>query len=183
MSKIAVIYKSKYGFTKKYAEWISQTLGADLLVASKVKVDELQKYTTIIYGGGLYAGSVSGISIITKNFDALKDKNIYLFTVGSSDVQDNANIEYIRAALNNVLTPDMQNAIKIYHFRGGLDYTKMSFIHRAMMGMMIKMLSKKPDSELSNDQKQMIQMHGKNVDFFDKDSICDMIQDINNANV
>ncbi len=30
MSKIVVVYKSKYGTTKRYAEWISKSLSCDL---------------------------------------------------------------------------------------------------------------------------------------------------------
>lgn len=60
MSKIAVVYKSKYGSSKKYAEWIADELKAELFEHSKIKKDDLLKYDTIIYGGGLYAGSISG---------------------------------------------------------------------------------------------------------------------------
>ena len=34
--KTVVIYKSRTGFTKKYAEWISEELSADIFDVSKV---------------------------------------------------------------------------------------------------------------------------------------------------
>ena len=61
--KTLVIYTSQTGFTKKYAEWISTRLNADLLTiqeAKKMKKDFYNKYDAIIYGGWAMAGSVVG---------------------------------------------------------------------------------------------------------------------------
>jgi len=64
-----VIYKSNYGFTEAYAKWLAEDLGAELLQADRVKPAYLQKYQTIIYGGGLYASGINGIELLTKNFE------------------------------------------------------------------------------------------------------------------
>ena len=68
-----VVYKTKYGSTKTYAEWIAEELSADIRDAKTVKADDLLKYDTIIYGGGLYAEGINGVSLITKNYEKLKD--------------------------------------------------------------------------------------------------------------
>ncbi|MFA9464684.1 MAG: flavodoxin domain-containing protein [Velocimicrobium sp.] len=178
MAKIAVIYKSKYGFTKKYAQWISEELGADLLKAEQTKPATLQGYDAIIYGGGLYAGGVNGISLITKNFRSICNKKLFLFTVGAADVTDSQNINTIRNALNRVLTPEMQGKIKIYHLRGGMDYDQMNFMHRTMIDMMMKMIRKKQESELRSDDKAMIETYGQKVDFTDRLAITPIIEAI-----
>lgn len=82
MNNMAIIYKSKYGSTKKYAQWIAEETKADLFEYSEVEVKKLMQYDTIVYGGGLYANGIAGISIITKNYQVLKDKKIIVFTVG-----------------------------------------------------------------------------------------------------
>lgn len=176
--KTAVIYKSKYGATKTYAQWIAEDLKADLLEADKVKPADLQKYQTIVYGGGIYAGGISGVSLIVKNFEAIKDKSLFLFTVGASNPEDEKVIQHIRSSIANTLSPAMLNTIKLYHLRGGMKYSKMSFIHRKMMGMMIKMLKKKPESELSAEDKMMIDSFGLDQDFTDKNTIKPMLADI-----
>ena len=53
-NKIAVIYKSKYGATKRYAGWIALKLDADLYELSDIRRKDLKAYDTIIYGGPLY---------------------------------------------------------------------------------------------------------------------------------
>lgn len=176
MKKIAVVYKSNYGSTKKYAEWIAEELGADLMDAGKTTPSTLQAYDVIVYGGGLYAGGVNGISLICKNFEAIKDKKLFLFTVGVADVTDTQIIDHIRGALFAVLSPEAQKSIKIFHLRGGMDYTKMSLIHRIMMGIMIRMLRKKPQSELSSDDKEMVASYGKKIDFTDHSAILPLVE-------
>lgn len=42
--KTVVIYKSKTGFTQKYAEWIAEDLSADLFEVSKVNSSTLTKH-------------------------------------------------------------------------------------------------------------------------------------------
>lgn len=171
MNKIAVIYKSKYGFTESYARWIAEDLSADLLQSDSVKHSDLQEYDVLIFGGGLYAGGLSGISLLAKNFDSLKDKKIYIFTVGAADVTDPENISSIRSSLSRTLTPSMQESVQIYHLRGGLRYSKMSFIHRTMMSMLVKMVRKKPENELSSEEEQMLESYGQDIDFTDRQTI------------
>ena len=65
MKKALVVYKSAYGSTKKYAEWIADELKCDILEKDKCKKEQLKDYDIIIYGGGLYAGKVNGIELIT----------------------------------------------------------------------------------------------------------------------
>lgn len=178
MEKAIVIYKSRYGFTEKYAQWIAQELDAELTEAGNIKASDLQNYDVIIYGGGLYAGGVNGLSLITKSFQYIQDKSLYLFTVGAADVSNEKNINSIRSSLSKVLTPEMESKINIFHFRGGIDYPRLSFIHRIMMGMMVKTIRKKPESELSNEEKSMLSTYGQVVDFTDKSVIGGMIDDI-----
>ena len=88
---VAVVYYSKYGTTEQYARWISEETGADLLDARKCKIRDLAGYDTIVYGGGIYAGGIKGIELITKNWSgALEGKKVLVFAVGIT-VEDEAN--------------------------------------------------------------------------------------------
>jgi len=65
MKKIAVIFSSRHGSAQKYAAWISEELRADLFDKENVTPSQISDYDTVVYGGGLYAGSISGIEFIT----------------------------------------------------------------------------------------------------------------------
>jgi len=172
LNKIIVTYKSKYGSTRKYAEWISNKLGADLFDSSKISSDKLLEYNTIIHGGGLYAGGISGISLITKNFDKLKGKNLIVFTVGLSPTED-PNV--FKPIVEKNLTTQMQNAIKVFNLRGGMDYKKLNLLHKPMMAMFMKMIAKKKSGELTADEKGMLAVKNQEADFTDINTINPLI--------
>lgn len=174
--KIVVIYSSHYGYTKKYAEWIAEGLKADLCEKSKVKPMDLTNYDVIIYGGGLYAGGVNGISLLTKNWDKIKNKKIIVFTVGLADPQKEENTASIYNSIGKVFSEDAKKHIKFFHFRGGIDYSKLSFIHKPMMAMLKKVINKKDESELTDEDKGLLETYGKKVDFTNKDSIAPLIE-------
>lgn len=173
-----VIYKSKYGSTETYAKWLAEDLDADLLQADRVKPADLQRYETIVYGGGIYAGSVNGIALLTKNFESIRDKSLYLFTVGAADVNAPETPKAIRHALEQKLPPALWEKLHIYHLRGGMQFSKLSLLHRIMMRMFIKMLSKKPQEELSADEKGMLDTISRDTDFTNREAIAPLVEEI-----
>jgi hypothetical protein len=62
----------------------------------------------------------------------------------------------------------MQKKIKVFHFRGAMDYSKLGFIHKAMMGMMYRMIMKKDVNSLKHEDKEFLASYGKTVDFTDR---------------
>lgn len=171
MNKIAVIYESKYGSTKRYAEWIAKALSCPLFERKKFNPKDFVQYEMIIYGGGLYAGGVSGIKLITQNWKLLSDKKIILFTCGIADPNAAANVSHIRDSLAKVLSEEMMEHICLFHLRGGLDYSRLNFAHKAMMSMLRQMLLKKDADTLSSEDRQLLDTYGKHVDFTDRKSI------------
>ena len=70
----------------------------------------------------------------------------------------------------------MKDNIKVFHLRGGIDYTKLNFMHKTMMSMLVKMVKKKDREELNAEQKEMIDTYGQVVDFTDKQSLQPIIE-------
>ena len=44
MTNIAVVYCSRYGSTKQYAQWLAEDLGADLYDVRRVYKEKLETY-------------------------------------------------------------------------------------------------------------------------------------------
>lgn len=65
--------------------------------------------------------------------------------------------------------------ITLFHLQGGIDYSKLSLIHKAMMGMLRKVLLKKPENELTSEDKQLLATYGGVVDFCDEESIRELV--------
>jgi len=171
MSKVAVLYRSKYGTARQYAEWIAEETGGDLFRLPHVSVTQLETYDTIITGGGLYASGILGFSFFRKHFSALRGKKLIVFSVGASH-----NNETNRAAIRqHNLTPEMQEQVQYFHLRGGLDYPGMGWLDRTVMGLLVASLKKKPEREMDDEIRGMIACYGKKVSFLDRNSIAPIL--------
>jgi menaquinone-dependent protoporphyrinogen IX oxidase len=168
MNNIAVVYKSHYGTTKQYAAWIAEALDAQLLEASEVKPTQLAVYDAIIYGGGLYAGGIDGIGAVTKHPCNL----LAVFTVGLADP---VTTDYT-AILKKNLTPELLANTKVFHLRGGVDYKRLNLVHKGMMAMMKKMITKNPGANLSGEDKVFLETYGGQIDFTDRSTIEPLVQ-------
>ena len=171
-----VTYSSEYGYTKQYAQWIAEALDCDILPAKKAKPATYQGYDVVIHGGGLYAGSLSGLKPIVNHFDKLQGKPVILFTCGIANPQDPQNIANIEAGIAKLLTPEMQKTVKQFHFRGGIDYARMRPMHKAMMAMMRKIILQNGPDNLRDDDKVIVDSYGKSADFLDKDAIAPLVE-------
>ena len=170
MKNIAVIYKSKYGTTKQYAEWIAEELDASLFEASSIKSSSMRTYDVVIYGGGLYAGGIIGVKHIIKS----QCKSLIVFTVG---VADPAVSDYSEILAKN-FTQELLSKIKIFHFRGGINYPKLGFIHKTMMAVVKKSLEKKNESERTDEDRALLETYGTEIDFSDKSTIMPLIESV-----
>ena len=74
-----ILYQSKYGATKRYAEWLSEETGFQCIETKKADINEIITYDPIILGGGIYASGIAGLSFLKKNINKLTDKKIIVF--------------------------------------------------------------------------------------------------------
>jgi len=163
MSKIAVVYKSKYGTTKQYAAWIAAALNVPLFESAGIELSQLKDYDVVIYGGGLYANGIDGIKVVTENFC----KTLVLFTVGLADPR----ITDYTPILEKTFKPEQLSKTKVFHLRGGIDYKKLSLLHKGMMAMVKREADKITPDQQTSDDVGIIETYGKKVDFTDQAAI------------
>ena len=172
MKNVAVVYRSKSGYTEKYAKWIAKAAGADLLQGEKTKVEDLLRYDTIIYGGGLYAVGINGLKLITGNYEKLKDKKLIVFGLGASPVRPTI-IEEVR---NRNFTKEQQETINFFLLRGGFDKRKLTPVDRVLMQVMKFNLKRKKNP--TPDEKGMLNALYHPVDFTNEKYIAQIIEKI-----
>ena len=151
-----VIYGSQYGTAKRYAEELSNRLGFEL--KSYEEVADVNLYDTIIYVGALYAGGVLGMK---KTFKGMKDSNghtIVIATVGLADPTDKTNTDTIKKGMKNQLPTEVYDKASIFHLRGGIDYSKLGFKHKTMMGMLYKKAVTLPEDKKTSEVRAMIEI-------------------------
>ena len=157
--KFLVIYKSKTGFTKKYAEWIAEKLSADLYNYNQINKELFKVYDVVIYGGSLHAVGIEGIKLIKDNLDILNGKKIVVFAVGASPFRK----ETVEEVKNQNFTKEQLEQVQFYYLRGGFNYKRLPFFDKVLMRLLQLKLKRK--KILTVDEKGMLNAYNKLVDF------------------
>ena len=174
--KTLVIYTSQTGFTKRYAEWISEELNADIYNLKDVKKktnDFFEAYEAIIYAGWCMAGMVVKVKWFFERAAYWKNKKLSIVAVGASP-NDNPEVDEF---LNNLLTDEQRPFIKAFYCQGGIKYDKMKFPSRTAMKMFANSLKKNKNS--SEDDRKKGEMISRSYDISDKrfiDQVVDYIR-------
>ena len=171
-----IIYGSHYGTTKKYAEELSRRTNIEVI--SFENVEEINDYDNIIYLGGLYAGGVLGMSKTIKKLNNISNKKIIIATVGLSDPTDETNKNNIRNNIKSQIPKEIFEKAKIFHLRGGIDYSKLNFAHKTMMKLLYNAVKNLPEEKQTAENRAMIETYNKKVDFIDFSSLDKIINEI-----
>ena len=176
MVKTLIVYFSKYGTTKEYAEWIAKELNGDIYSINKFNENILNNYDTIIIGSGLYAGKVKGVDLLVKNYETLKNKKLVIFTCGLADYSKSENMDSIFGRLKTEFPEKIIEEIKIFYLRGGINYKKLNLKHKIMMSLLKRMVTKKGLHKINEEDKMLIETYGKTLNFTDKNSIIELLE-------
>ncbi len=112
--KVLVTYQSKTGFTKKYAEWISEELKCDLKELKSVK--EVNNYDLVIHGGWIMGGIIKGVKKIKK----INSKKLIVFGVGLTPKKD--------INIDKMIKDNKLEDTPFFYFEGGTNSKKMGFL-------------------------------------------------------
>ncbi|NCD05615.1 MAG: hypothetical protein EOL97_05805 [Spirochaetia bacterium] len=164
MEKI-IIYGSKYGTTKAYAQELSKKTEIPIIEYSKVT--NLESYDVVIYFGGLYAGGVLGLKDTLNKHPLSINQKLIIITVGLSDPNVTENTDNIKKSLSTQISKDLYDNCKIFHLRGGVDYSKLSVMHKIMMKALYNKTKKLPIEKQNEETKALIETYNKKVNFVD----------------
>ena len=152
--KVLVIYKCRSGYTRKYANWISEELQSDILEVSKINKQILTNYDIIVYGGCLFSNQILGINKMMKYYDHLKSKKVIVFAVGIIPILKNTTTKI----LSTNFTKDQKKHINFCYLSGGFNYRQLSLFDK------IKMFFFKKKNYLQK-EKENGSIGGRNINF------------------
>lgn len=153
MSRILVLYQSKTGFTKRYAELIAEAIDAQAADIRKVSRRELAGCEVLVFGGRAHAGRFSGFARAKRMFQKSGAKHFVVFATGAAPNQAEETVEQF---WNNNLSPEEIASIPHFYMQSGLCYEKMGFVDKFMMKGLSSMLEKKKN--LTEDERLMAKM-------------------------
>lgn len=163
MKKGIILYRSKYGAAKRYAEWLTELTGFDCAELPNVALNDVKEYETILLCGGIYASGVAGISFLKKNLEALKNQKIAVFCVGASPYDAKALDE-----LKAFNTKGKMNNIPFFYGRGFWNESKMSLKDRILCRALKKAVAKRDPSTYEPWMKALMSAGEGNCDWTDR---------------
>ena len=168
-----ILYKSKYGATLKYAEWLSAETGFDVCSVEKAKVQDIEIYDVIIFGGGVYATGIAGLNFLKKNMACLNNKKVIVFCDGASPYDEKALLEIKKRNMNGALSN-----VPLFYCRGGWDMQSMSFVDRSLCKMLRKSVAKKDPSEYEIWESALMAAGEEKCDWTDKKYLLPILEEI-----
>jgi len=149
---ILVTYKSKTGFTKKYAEIVAKEVGCEVVDFKKSSAKQMSEYDVVVFGSRLHAGMIDGWKKAKETFTKSGAKKLVVFVTGATP---NEAAEEIETVWKNNLTAEELESIPHFYMQSGLCYEKMSFGDKSMMKMVSTVMSKQKD--LSSKDQSFLQ--------------------------
>lgn len=174
MKKGIILYKSKYGATKKYAQWLQELTGYECVETKKVNIKEVLAYDVVILGGGVYASGIAGLSFIKNNIDVLSDKKLAVFCAGASPYDEEA-VAQIRA----MHFKDKMEDIPLFYCRGAWDMDNMTFVDKTLCKLLQKTVAKQDPATYEPWQKALMEANDQKCDWTDKEYLKPLIDYIN----
>lgn len=165
MTEKIILWGSKYGTAKRYAQELSRRTGIPAFDFHDRP--DVSDCGTVIYFGALYAGGVEGLSKVLRHTPDDGRRRWIIATVGLSDPAEPKTIRDIQSALRRQIPAGVYGHAAFYHLRGGIDYAKLTPAHRVMMKMMYLSLKRTPPEKRSTSSQGVIDTYGRKVDFVD----------------
>ena len=161
-----ILFTSKYGATRRYADWLAEATGFDCIETKKAKIEDVKQYDAIILGGGIYASRISGLSFLKKNIGRLQDKKIIVFCDGASPFDEKAFQQIVDYNLKGALA-----GLPCFYCRGAWDTDRMNFADRNLCRLLQKVVAKKKPEDYEVWEKALMEAGNQTCDWTDKSYI------------
>ncbi len=124
-----VVFKSISGFTKIYAQWITEALDSPCIEIGQLSQVRISSFDVIIFRGSLHALGINSFNVFKKYIPIIGPGRVVLFAVGASPPKPGIE-DSIR---NRNIDRSYLNSIPLFNFRGGFDYSKLDPVNKMLM--------------------------------------------------
>ena len=168
-----ILYTSKYGATKRYAEWLAEKTGFDCVETKKAKIEDVKQYDTILLGGGIYASGIAGLSFLKKNITQLREKKVIVFCDGASPYEERAFQQIVAHNLKDSLA-----GLPCFYCRGAWDPDAMSLADKTLCRMLQKAVAKKKPEDCEIWEKALLEAGDQKHDWTDRSYLAPILEAI-----
>lgn len=152
--RIVIVYRSKTGFTQRYAEQLAEALGCAALTERAARRGRLRGCETLVFGTRAHAGRVDGLKDALR-LRAQSGARLVLFVTGAMP----GNAAALDAFWRQNLSEEQRRTIPHFYLQSGLCYERMGPVDRFLMHSFAAMLRKKPDKTPEDEATERVIAH------------------------
>lgn len=129
-----IIYTTKYGSTKQYAEWLGEDTGFPVRDLKEIKAHEIKDVDMLVFGGWVLASKIKGSSWIKDNWALVRSKKVVVFSTSGGKPTNELTVKLLESSFS----PEIRESIAFFPLHGRVDPKKLNIVD----GMMMKLASK-----------------------------------------
>ena len=176
MKKSIVIYTSKRGSTKQYAEWIAEDLGCEALPLSDALGTDLHGYSCVIYGGWIRGSGIVGFDKFAGMLDEDIMSRLIVFGVGFAD-ETAENYAQVWGYSLGKIDPKNENRVLMYILGGRYDPAAVTGMDKFLMKTMRAVLLSGSTSDAKGQANMMKQRIDNGCDLVKRSNIDSLVKD------
>ena len=157
-----VLYGSKYGTARRYAEEFARRAGT-AAVSVKDRVPAAEGIT--VFFGALYMGRVYGLKRALKK--AAGCSRLLVVTGGLTDPSAPAVAESRSGAVLAAIPQQLHKSVQVFHLRGAVDFARLSAGRRLLLKMLRSMAERTDPAQRTPEMRAVLETEGKSADYTD----------------
>lgn len=130
MKDLAVVYATKCGHTKQYADWIKEEMNADIFVHTSFTATKALEYKAIVFAGAVYNDKIMIMDWLKKN---LGQVNVNKFVIAAVSWYSNDSKEAKDFLISQNYPEQFKNVVPLIVLNSGIDKKKISVVDKAQL--------------------------------------------------
>lgn len=176
MAESIVIYTSKRGSTKQYAEWIAEDLGCEALPLSDAGGMDLHAYSCIIYGGWIRGSGIVDFEKFAKMLDDELLNRLIVYGVGFAD-ETADNYAQVWGYSIGKIDPKNEHRILMYILGGRYDPAAVKGLDKFLMKTMRAVLLSGSTADAKSAANMMKDRIDNGCDLVKRENITSLVRD------
>jgi menaquinone-dependent protoporphyrinogen IX oxidase len=125
-----VIYKSKYGSARQYAQWIGNDLNFPVVEASVANKERIKEADIVIVGSSIYMGKALIKRWLRRNLRLLAGKQLFIFLVSGTPLNKRFQLEKYAS---RSIPAAIRGVAHLFFFPGRMVYKRLSWLDRLLL--------------------------------------------------
>jgi len=147
-----VIYKSKYGATRQYAQWIGADLNFPVVDSTEVDKEKLKAADVVIIGSSIYLGKAIIRRWLLVNKNLLVGKKVFLFLVCGTPADKH---DQLKKYLIDSVPAEIRRTGHFVFLPGKMEYKRLSWLDRILLQGGARLMKKNGQKSILEDYNEV----------------------------